>query len=125
MTARKRYLLMFFLVPLSAVPQAIVMPVLGDENLAFLLLLWVLLGLWCKAASWRWSVAFAVLCAVAMAIPPSPNYFSVSSGEPRFFFVGLGNIRDGLYGAVFFFVFYLAIFWSVAALLSSRRAEKK
>lgn len=125
MTARKRYFLMIFLVLLSAVPQVIVLPILGDENLAFLLLLWVLLGLWCKAASWRWSIAAVVLCAAAMAIPPNPNYFSMSSGEPRFYFIGLDNILDGLYGIVFFFVFYLAIFWSVAALLSPSGAEKQ
>jgi hypothetical protein len=111
MKTQYRYWLLGLLFVISASPQVLVLPLLGSINLLFLVLLWILLCVTILFGPRVLAVLVALLLAVAMAVPPAPNYLWPSnSGALHFQFIGWGNVFHGLYGVVFFFVLYLVLF---------------
>lgn len=118
--AQKRYWLFGLLFLISIIPQVILLPLLGSINLLFLIAIWVILCAFVLLTPKPFAMAMAALGALAMAIPPSPNYaFPTNTGALNFQFIGWGNVANALYGVVFFFVFYLVIF-ELAAFLTRK-----
>lgn len=106
-----RYWLLGLLFVVSTIPQIVLLPILGDINLLFLVAVWVILCASMWMGSKTLAVFVAALGALAMAIPPVPNYlFPTNSGSLSFQFIGWSAVGHALYGAAFFFVFYLVIF---------------
>jgi len=119
---KNRYWLLGLLVIVSAIPQVLVLPLLGSTNLLFLILLWVLLAIAVLYGRKAIRLATAFLFAIAMAVPPAPNYlWPTNTGVLRFQFIGWANVFHALYGTIFFFVFYLALFLLAAVYV--RRSE--
>jgi len=117
---QKRYWLLGLLFLISIIPQVIMLPLLGSINLLFLIVVWVILWAFIFLAPKPVAVVIAILAAIAMAIPPSPNYeFPTNTGALHFQFIGWDNVANALYGVVFFFVFYLILF-ELAALFVRR-----
>lgn len=115
-----RYWLVGLLFVLSIIPQLLMLPILGSINLLFLIAVWVILCAFTLFGPKPLAAAIAVLGAIAMAIPPIPNYaFPDNSGTLRLGFIGWENVAHALYGTIFFFVFYLVIF-ELAAFLTER-----
>ena len=120
----KRYLIVALLIIITAAPSIMMLPILGSLNLLFLLILWPLFLVIVKILPKRFLLLPPMFFAIAMAIPPYPYYFSITDeGHPSFGFIGFKNIFDDLYGLVFFFIFYFAIFVSVAFLINPRKAQ--
>jgi hypothetical protein len=124
MKKAKRYLIIVLLIAVSAVPSMIMLPVMGNINLLFLLILWAVFLAVIKVLPKSFLVALSVLFAVAMTIPPYPNYLSVTNdGHFSLGFIGFENVFGGaLWRLAFFFIFYL-VFFIVAALLVGRQAQ--
>lgn len=113
-----RYTVVATLIVLSAVPFVVMLPILGDINIAFLVVVW-LLFLWAARALPKGvALGVATFFALALAIPPYPNYLSVTADRRiHLSFIGFENIFDDLFGFLFFFVFYLAIFVAMVFLI--------
>ncbi len=96
---------------------------MGDLNLLFLLILWVLLLAVARVVPKRLLVALAVLFAIAMTVPPFPNYlFVTKDGHISFYFNGLKGVFDGaLWRLAFFLIFYIVFFVAVALLVGVGR----
>jgi|SRR5579885_2001770 len=106
------------LILLSFVPQIFVLPLLGEINLIFLLLLWIVFLVLFKLLARGQMLVASILLAVAMAFPPIPNWMWYSnSGELLFRFIGWSNLSREGYNIAFFLVLYLAIFVGVTFLL--------
>lgn len=118
-----RYWLLGLLFLISVIPQVITLPLLGSINLLLLIAVWVILCAFIFLTRKPLAVVVGVLAAFVMAIPPSPNYaFPTNTGALQFQFIGWSNVASGLYGLVFFFVFYLVLF--ELAVLFVRRPPK-
>lgn len=120
--ASARYLLIALLVVVSFLPQLLVVGIFGDINLLFLAALWALLFLCFLKAPKGLAVFAAVIGALVMAIPPVPNYVWPGKHGLNIQFVGWNDVLEGggLYGIVFFFMFYLIVFGVVAWLMNRR-----
>lgn len=120
---QKHYWLLGLLFLISVIPQVIMLPLLGSINLLFLIAVWVILCTFVFLTAKPIAIACGALAAMAMAIPPSPNYvFPTNAGVLQLQFIGWGNIANALYGTVFFFVFYLIIFELAVFLARPSRA---
>lgn len=118
-----RYVLIAALVAASFVPQFLTVGVFGELNLWLLIVLWLVLFACYLKVSKGVAWAATIIGALAMAIPPVPNYVSVSNGL-HLTWIGWGNLLEGsgLYGIVFFFVFYALVFGAAAWLLRRKSA---
>jgi hypothetical protein len=113
------------LIVLSFLPHVLVAELLGATNLIWLALIWVALLVCFSKKSNRIKTAAIIICALAMAIPSSPNYVFVSDPSgPRLVWTGFENVlsTNGIYGAIFFFLFYGAIFSFTRRLISLKPA---
>lgn len=118
-----RYVLIAALVLVSFVPQFLTVGVFGELNLWLLVVLWLVLFFCYLKGSKGLAWTASIIGALAMVIPPVPNYVSVSNGL-HLTWVGWSNLLEGggLYGIVFFFVFYALVFGAVAWLLRRKSA---
>ena len=117
-----RYWLAGLLFILSIIPQVLTLPLLGGVNLVFLVVLWLVLYAFVMFTRKPLPAVIALLAAIAMAVPPSPNYlFSTNTGSLHFQFIGWANVTNDLYGLVFFFVFYLILFELAVFLIRKSR----
>src|SRR5438552_9390533 len=90
-----RYTLVGALIATSAVPFIIMLPILGDMNLVFLLILWPLFLLAARLLPKSFALCVAAFFAIALAVPPYPNYLSITV-EKRLHlsFIGFKNVID-------------------------------
>ncbi|QCZ66524.1 hypothetical protein CAI18_00675 [Xanthomonas citri pv. punicae] len=122
-----RYVLIAVLIGMSFLPPLLTGGVLGGINLLFLAALWALMFLCFLRTGRAWASGAVVLGAFVMAVPPVPNYVSPSGEQGAHFrFVGWGNLLEGggLYGIVFFLVFYAVLFGAVYWLLKRSRPAR-
>lgn len=118
-----RRALVVLLIAVSPIPFIILLPVLGGINIAFLVLVWVLFLWMTQALPRRVRLFAAVLAAIALAIPPYPNYLSITAERRlHFSFIGFENVFDHPFGLSFLFAFYLAIFAVAVFLLERKQA---
>lgn len=124
LSAPVRYVLVALLVAASFLPPLIVVGLLGDINLLFLAALWLLLLPCFLKASRRLAICAVVVGALLMAVPPVPNYVWPGKNGLQIGFVGWNEMLEGggLYGIVFFLVFYALVFGLVAWLLRRKSA---
>jgi len=119
--AAARTVLAGMVVLISFIPQAIVSPFLGEINLVFLLLLWIAFLALLRFLTRRQMFFTAAICAMLMAFPPVPNWMWYSnSGGLLLRFIGWSGLLREVYGIVFFFLLYLAIFISIVLLSRNR-----
>jgi hypothetical protein len=119
-----RYIAVAALIVISAVPWTILVPILGEVNLLFLFSLWALFLVLSKILQKRLVILVSVIFAIAMAIPPVPNYVSVSGEHLRFSFIGFESIFGGtLWRLVFFFALHLVLFIAAAFLITHKSAR--
>lgn len=111
-----RFWLWGLLFLISVVPQIILAPFLSILNLLFLVALWIVLCAVALLGSRLATTSIAFIWAIAMAIPPAPNYVWFSNtGSLYFHFIGWRGVAYAAYSTAFFFVFYLILFELAAA----------
>lgn len=119
-----RFIQIAVLVVISFAPQFLTVGVFGEINFWFLALLWLVLFLCYFMASESLARVATIIAALAMAIPPVPNYvFPSEISGWQLTWIGWKSLLEGggLYGIAFFFVFYALLFGAVAWLLRRRK----
>lgn len=119
-----RYLLVVFLVLISIIPQLLTIGILGEINLWFLVLLWLLLSFCYFYAGPKLSRIATFIASLAMAVPPAPNYLFPSGPDDwRLTWIGWNNLLEAgsIYGIVFFFIFHAMTFATAGWLIRYRK----
>jgi hypothetical protein len=120
--ALARYSLVAALIAASFIPQLMTVALLGEVNLVVLAALWAILLTCFVQAGEVLSRAVGIIAALLMAVPPTPNFVSMSDRGLHFEFIGWSNLLGpgGLYGIVFFFAFYALIFLATLRLMTAK-----